>query len=182
MEREQKSANTQVPACATCDCVQLLCSRCWAGLHIVPCMAQGVSGKVKERMEAAASGTDGGARPMLLFPEVRNHLVTAFVLQGLLLCDPLSALCFQGTTTNGQYLLPFKSGAFLAGAPVQPVLIRYGKVRFPALLNPGVRFCPPLLPLTHSQRKDIDAAICSCCIYVFALAASKQHSIHNWGS
>lgn len=33
-------------------------------------MAQGVSGKVKERMEAAASGTDGGARPMLLFPEV----------------------------------------------------------------------------------------------------------------
>lgn len=35
-------------------------------------MAQGVSGKVKERMEAAASGTDGGARPMLLFPEVKT--------------------------------------------------------------------------------------------------------------
>ena len=35
-------------------------------------MAQGVSGKVKERMEAAASGTDGGARPMLLFPEVET--------------------------------------------------------------------------------------------------------------
>jgi hypothetical protein len=34
----------------------------------------------------------------------------------------------QGTTTNGQYLLPFKSGAFLAGAPVQPVLTRYSKV------------------------------------------------------
>lgn len=31
---------------------------------------QGVSGKVKERMQAAAEGTDGGARPMLLFPEV----------------------------------------------------------------------------------------------------------------
>lgn len=74
VEREMKSANTQ-----------------------------GVSGKVKERMKAAASGTDGGARPMLLFPE--------------------------GTTTNGEFLLPFKSGAFLAGAPVQPVLIRYGKGR-----------------------------------------------------
>lgn len=70
VEREQKSANTQVPACPTCDCLQLLCSCCWGGLHIVPCMAQGVSGKVKERMAAAGSGTDGGARPMLLFPEV----------------------------------------------------------------------------------------------------------------
>lgn len=47
-------------------------------------------------------------------------------------------MCCQGTTTNGQYLLPFKSGAFLAGAPVQPVLIRYGKVRFPALLPLGL--------------------------------------------
>ena len=37
-------------------------------------MLQGVSGKVKERMKAAASGTDGGARPMLLFPEV-SHAV-----------------------------------------------------------------------------------------------------------
>lgn len=34
----------------------------------------------------------------------------------------------QGTTTNGDYLLPFKTGAFLAGKPVQPVILRYGKV------------------------------------------------------
>ena len=33
----------------------------------------------------------------------------------------------QGTTTNGEYLLPFKTGAFLAGAPVQPVVLKYGK-------------------------------------------------------
>ena len=33
----------------------------------------------------------------------------------------------QGTTTNGDYLLPFKTGAFLAGAPVQPVVLKYGK-------------------------------------------------------
>ena len=46
-------------------------------------------------------------------------------------CDWKAATRFlQGTTTNGEYLLPFKSGAFLAGAPVQPVLIRYGKVMF----------------------------------------------------
>ena len=34
------------------------------------CMTQGVSGKVKERMQAASQGNGGGARPMLLFPEV----------------------------------------------------------------------------------------------------------------
>lgn len=37
-------------------------------------------------------------------------------------------LLLQGTTTNGNYLLPFKTGAFLAGAPVQPYLLKYGKV------------------------------------------------------
>lgn len=31
----------------------------------------------------------------------------------------------EGTTTNGDFLLPFKSGAFLSGAPVQPVILRY---------------------------------------------------------
>jgi hypothetical protein len=31
----------------------------------------------------------------------------------------------QGTTTNGGYLLPFRTGAFVAGAPVQPVLLQY---------------------------------------------------------
>ncbi len=35
----------------------------------------------------------------------------------------------QGTTTNGRYLLPFRTGAFLAGVPVQPVIIKYGQVR-----------------------------------------------------
>ena len=34
----------------------------------------------------------------------------------------------QGTTTNGEYLLPFKTGAFLAGEPVQPVILKYGQV------------------------------------------------------
>ncbi len=56
----------------------------------------GVSALVKARMEGYRSS---GERPLLLFPE--------------------------GTTTNGQFLLPFKSGAFLAGQPVQPVIIRY---------------------------------------------------------
>ncbi|TVU18957.1 hypothetical protein EJB05_35080 [Eragrostis curvula] len=36
----------------------------------------------------------------------------------------------EGTTTNGDYLLPFKTGAFLAKAPVQPVILRYPYKRF----------------------------------------------------
>ncbi|GAA6070696.1 lysophospholipid acyltransferase LPCAT4 isoform X1 [Tachysurus ichikawai] len=31
----------------------------------------------------------------------------------------------EGTTTNGQVLIKFKPGAFLAGVPVQPVLLHY---------------------------------------------------------
>ena len=34
----------------------------------------------------------------------------------------------QGTTSNGTSLMQFKTGAFLAGLPVQPVVIKYGKV------------------------------------------------------
>lgn len=34
----------------------------------------------------------------------------------------------QGTTTNGKWLLQFKTGAFLAGTPVQPVILKYDTV------------------------------------------------------
>ncbi|KAL4538455.1 hypothetical protein Ndes2526B_g03241 [Nannochloris sp. 'desiccata'] len=64
----------------------------------------GVSALVKQRMESMAAGRLPHARPMLLFPE--------------------------GTTTNGQYMLHFRTGAFLAGAPLQPVIIRYNVGRF----------------------------------------------------
>ncbi|CAL4963955.1 unnamed protein product [Urochloa decumbens] len=43
---------------------------------------------------------------------------------------PLMLLFPEGTTTNGDYLLPFKTGAFLASAPVQPVILRYPYRRF----------------------------------------------------
>mmetsp|Transcript_20766 Transcript_20766/g.30134 ORF Transcript_20766/g.30134 Transcript_20766/m.30134 type:complete len:334 (-) Transcript_20766:1381-2382(-) len=31
----------------------------------------------------------------------------------------------EGTTSNGKFLLPFKTGGFVSGNPVQPVIIRY---------------------------------------------------------
>ncbi|KXZ44581.1 hypothetical protein GPECTOR_65g199 [Gonium pectorale] len=59
---------------------------------------QGMSQLVKERMLRKAGG-GSSELPMLLFPE--------------------------GTTTNNRYLMPFKRGAFVAGVPVQPLVLRY---------------------------------------------------------
>ncbi|KAL5214403.1 hypothetical protein ABZP36_003555 [Zizania latifolia] len=36
----------------------------------------------------------------------------------------------EGTITNGDYLLPFKMGSFLAKAPVKPIILRYAYKRF----------------------------------------------------
>jgi lysophosphatidylcholine acyltransferase/lyso-PAF acetyltransferase len=63
----------------------------------------GVAAQVKERMTQVSSGVGQNRRPILLFPE--------------------------GTTTNGNFLLPFRTGAFIAGVPVQPTIIKYGPSR-----------------------------------------------------
>eukprot|EP00198_Chlamydomonas_reinhardtii_P002368 XP_001691704.1 predicted protein [Chlamydomonas reinhardtii] len=37
----------------------------------------------------------------------------------------------EGTTTNNKYIMPFKRGAFVAGVPVQPLVLKYrGSFRF----------------------------------------------------
>ncbi|KAM0954453.1 putative plasmalogen synthase [Dioscorea sansibarensis] len=43
---------------------------------------------------------------------------------------PMMMLFPEGTTTNGDFLLPFKTGTFLAKAPVLPVIIKYPYSRF----------------------------------------------------
>ncbi|KAK6130962.1 hypothetical protein DH2020_035288 [Rehmannia glutinosa] len=43
---------------------------------------------------------------------------------------PKMMLFPEGTTTNGDYLLPFKTGAFLAKTPVLPIILRYPFQRF----------------------------------------------------
>lgn len=63
---------------------------------------KGVSGVVTERVREAHQHKS--APMMMLFPE--------------------------GTTTNGDYLLPFKTGAFISKAPVLPVILRYPYQRF----------------------------------------------------
>ncbi|CAN8076444.1 unnamed protein product [Agarophyton chilense] len=51
---------------------------------------------------------------------VRQRLVQESSLE-----IPPVAIFPEGTTTNGRYLLSFKTGAFLAGLPVAPILIQY---------------------------------------------------------
>ncbi|XP_071733241.1 lysophospholipid acyltransferase LPEAT1-like [Rutidosis leptorrhynchoides] len=63
---------------------------------------KGVSAVVNERIQEAHQ--DKSAPMMMLFPE--------------------------GTTTNGDYIHPFKTGAFLAKAPVLPVILKYPYERF----------------------------------------------------
>ncbi|XP_028757648.1 lysophospholipid acyltransferase LPEAT1-like isoform X2 [Neltuma alba] len=63
---------------------------------------KGVSGVVTERIQEAHRNKS--APIMMLFPE--------------------------GTTTNGDFLLPFKTGSFLASVPVLPVILRYPYQRF----------------------------------------------------
>ncbi|CAL0305829.1 unnamed protein product [Lupinus luteus] len=43
---------------------------------------------------------------------------------------PLMMLFPEGTTTNGDFLLPFKTGGFLAREPVLPVILKYHYQRF----------------------------------------------------
>ncbi|KAI3522016.1 hypothetical protein L1887_11494 [Cichorium endivia] len=63
---------------------------------------KGVSGVVNDRINESLQ--DKSAPMMMLFPE--------------------------GTTTNGDYILPFKTGAFLSKAPVLPIILSYPYEKF----------------------------------------------------
>ncbi|CAL0323754.1 unnamed protein product [Lupinus luteus] len=43
---------------------------------------------------------------------------------------PIMMLFPEGTTTNGEYILPFKTGGFLASAPVLPIILSFHYQRF----------------------------------------------------
>lgn len=83
---------------------------------------------------------------------------------------PLMMLFPEGTTTNGDYLLPFKTGGFLAKAPVLPVILKYPYQRFsPAwdsisgvrhvifLLCQFVNYIEVIrLPVYHPTQQEMD--------------------------
>ena len=133
-----------------------------------------MSGQVKDRVEQAAAGKlDSITRPLLLFPEVSVSGLGVQVKGGIcstsdktpamLLVPLLHTTCIkhsrprgvqgrahaQGTTTNGKCLLPFKTGAFLAGAPVQPVILKYGPNRVSPAWDSITAFWHALLMLAN---------------------------------
>ncbi|KAA3466972.1 lysophospholipid acyltransferase LPEAT1-like isoform X1 [Gossypium australe] len=71
---------------------------------------------------------------------------------------PMMLLFPEGTTTNGDFLLPFKTGAFLAGAPVMPVILSYLVVRHVVFLL--CQFVNNLevtrLPIYHPSQQEKD--------------------------
>ncbi|XP_020171344.1 lysophospholipid acyltransferase LPEAT1 isoform X2 [Aegilops tauschii subsp. strangulata] len=86
--------------------------------------SKGVSGAVTERLHEVSQ--DENSPMILLFPGTNLRIHELGGKEG----RRTVAAAAEGTTTNGDYLLPFKTGAFLARAPLQPVILRYPCRRF----------------------------------------------------
>eukprot|EP00882_Tetradesmus_deserticola_P015004 GHRQ01015971.1.p2 GENE.GHRQ01015971.1~~GHRQ01015971.1.p2 ORF type:complete len:108 (-),score=23.16 GHRQ01015971.1:1192-1515(-) len=68
---------------------------------------------------------------------------------------PMLSVAPEGTLSNGRCLLRFKTGAFVAGAPVVPILLRYKLSPF----NPSWTI---IIPLWHLVRRLLPAVhLCS---------------------
>ncbi|XP_074279931.1 lysophospholipid acyltransferase LPEAT2-like [Silene latifolia] len=63
-------------------------------------------------------------------PASRKNAITE--IKRMASCNrfPRVLLFPEGTTTNGKFLLSFQMGAFVAGYPIQPVIVRYPYVHF----------------------------------------------------
>lgn len=80
--------------------------------------------------QCEAHTEEGGLQQQFVGGRDVSVLVHAHCLATHLFFYYPNLLATQGTTTNGRYLLPFKTGAFIAGVPLQPVLMHYDmKVR-----------------------------------------------------
>lgn len=63
------------------------------------------------------------------FPQAHGTAMRIRIRQRKMMQNPIlwPPLCIfpEGTTTNGRFLIPFKTGAFIEGLPVQPLIISY---------------------------------------------------------
>lgn len=85
-------------------------------------------------MQAAASGTDGGARPMLLFPEVPRPL-DSFVTANLLQSDPCLQHALREPQQTDSICFPSKVEHFLLA--LQCSLFLYSMARYALESVPG---------------------------------------------
>ena len=79
----------------------------------------------------------------------------------------------QGTTTNGDYMLEFRKGAFLAGAPVQPVILDYGHV---SVLPSGLvcKCCRGKIQCSSQRSSEAGPSLGPVC----ALSLTCQHTAY----
>lgn len=125
----------------------------------------------------------------LLHQKLRHYMIYLLLAETLaftLIYFPssLSSVCWlliffnllaEGTTTNGDFLLPFKTGAFLAKAPVLPVILRYSFQRFsPAwesMSGVSASYAPHPLLLTISDNESQ----CNCCIHPIRIDLKRKN-------
>lgn len=99
----------------------------------------------------------------------------------------------EGTTTNGDFLLPFKTGAFLARTPVLPVILKYPYQRFSPAWDTisGVRICCYDFQTDELCCGKIDGSIehvwgftFLCCLRTFCLIIIDFQLVifHSWCS
>lgn len=70
--------------------------------------------------------------------------------------DKAPILCFpEGTTSNGRYLIQFKTGAFIGGHPVKPVVIRYPYKNFSPTYE-SIKGIPHILRLFAQLRNHCE--------------------------
>ena len=82
----------------------------------------GASGAVQPKGDATAAFI---GRPPHRADAVRDRMLASARGQ-----DPNIHIFAEGTTSNGTHVAAFKTGAFLAGLPLQPVVVRYSAERF----------------------------------------------------
>ncbi|KAK8565869.1 hypothetical protein V6N13_020944 [Hibiscus sabdariffa] len=63
-------------------------------------------------------------------PTSRKAAINEIKRRALCHTFPRVLLFPEGTTTNGKFLISFQLGAFIAGHPIQPVIVRYPHVHF----------------------------------------------------
>ncbi|GIL76376.1 hypothetical protein Vretifemale_5945, partial [Volvox reticuliferus] len=77
---------------------------------------------VDREARLAMPGVDSGSTGQGTSQLVRDRMLRKYDEQSA----ELPMLLFpEGTTTNNRYIMPFKRGAFVAGVPVQPLVLKY---------------------------------------------------------
>ena len=86
----------------------------------------------------------------------------------------------EGTTTNGSGLLDFRTGAFVAAAPVLPAVIRYETAASAAAADAAAKPASPRAPRTRGEAAGAAAAAAATAAPRDPVAWTTQPSTLRW--